>query len=170
MTGNPSVPMATDVSPSPPKSTAVTVGPPGTGCVVMANVAVTGVSAVIVTVHGPAPGQSARCQPVKVEPGADAAVSVTGVPLGNEASQVAPQAMSPGGVGLETVPLPKPANETDNRRAAAPDCMAFIAKRLSSDDVRAVAVWLASRPVPRDARPAPNPDLPLPLECGSGLR
>lgn len=60
--------------------------------------------------------------------------------------------------------------KTDNRRAAAPDCMAHIAKRLSSDDVRAVAVWLASRPVPRGARPAPNPDLPLPLDCGSGLR
>jgi len=60
--------------------------------------------------------------------------------------------------------------KTDNRRATAPDCMAFIAKRLSSEDVRAVAVWLASRPVPRGAKPAPSPDLPLPLECGSGLR
>jgi cytochrome c553 len=60
--------------------------------------------------------------------------------------------------------------KTDNRRATAPDCMATIAKRLSAEDVRAVAVWLASRPVPRGARPAPSPDLPLPLECGSGLR
>jgi len=60
--------------------------------------------------------------------------------------------------------------KTDNRRATAPDCMADIAKRLSAEDVRAVAVWLASRPVPRGAKPAANPDLPLPLECGSGLR
>jgi cytochrome c553 len=48
--------------------------------------------------------------------------------------------------------------------------MATIAKRLSADDVRAVAVWLASRPVPAGAKPATQPDLPLPLECGSGLR
>jgi cytochrome c553 len=60
--------------------------------------------------------------------------------------------------------------KTDNRRATAPDCMAEIAKRLSSEDVRAVAVWLASRPVPPGAKPAAQPDLPLPLECGSGLR
>jgi len=60
--------------------------------------------------------------------------------------------------------------KTDNRRAAEPDCMAKIAKQLSSDDVRAVAVWLASRPVPPGARPAAQPDLPLPLECGSGVR
>jgi len=60
--------------------------------------------------------------------------------------------------------------KTDNRRATAPDCMADIAKRLSSEDVRAVAVWLASRPVPPGAKPAAQPDLPLPLECGSGLR
>jgi cytochrome c553 len=60
--------------------------------------------------------------------------------------------------------------KTDNRHAAAPDCMAAIAKRLSAEDVRAVAVWLASRPVPSGAKPAAQPDLPLPLECGSGLR
>ena len=60
--------------------------------------------------------------------------------------------------------------KTENRHATAPDCMADIAKRLSSDDVRAVAVWLASRPVPPGAKPAAQPDLPLPLECGSGLR
>ena len=60
--------------------------------------------------------------------------------------------------------------KTGNRRAAAPDCMADIAKRLSPDDVRAVAVWLASRPLRPGAKPATNPDLPLPLECGSGLR
>ena len=60
--------------------------------------------------------------------------------------------------------------KTDNRHAAAPDCMAEVARQLSAEDVRAVAVWLASRPVPRGARPAAQPDLPLPLECGSGVR
>jgi len=60
--------------------------------------------------------------------------------------------------------------KTGNRRATAPDCMAHVAKRLSAVDVRAVAVWLASLPVPTGARAAEHPDLPLPLECGSGLR
>lgn len=60
--------------------------------------------------------------------------------------------------------------KTGNRHAAAPDCMAEVAKRLSAEDVRAVAVWLASRPVPPGAKPAAQPDLPLPLECGSGVR
>jgi cytochrome c553 len=60
--------------------------------------------------------------------------------------------------------------KTGNRHATAPDCMAEVAKRLSAEDVRAVAVWLASRPVPTGAKPAPQPDLPLPLECGSGVR
>jgi cytochrome c553 len=60
--------------------------------------------------------------------------------------------------------------KTGNRHAAAPDCMAEIARRLTPDDVRAVAVWLASQPVPPGARPAAQPDLPLPMECGSGVR
>jgi cytochrome c553 len=60
--------------------------------------------------------------------------------------------------------------KTGNRHAAAPDCMADVARRLSAEDVRAVAVWLASRPVPPGAKPAAQADLPLPLECGSGLR
>jgi cytochrome c553 len=60
--------------------------------------------------------------------------------------------------------------KTGNRHATAPDCMAEIARRLAPDDVRAVAVWLASQPIPAGARPAPQPDLPLPMECGSGVR
>lgn len=60
--------------------------------------------------------------------------------------------------------------KTGNRHATAPDCMAEVAKRLSAEDLRAAAVWLASRPVPRGAKPAAQPDLPLPLECGSGVR
>jgi cytochrome c553 len=60
--------------------------------------------------------------------------------------------------------------KTDNRHATAPDCMAEVARQLGAEDVRAVAVWLASRPVPPGAKPAAQPDLPLPLECGSGVR
>lgn len=43
---------------------------------------------------------------------------------------------------------------TGQRRALAPDCMAEIARRLSPDDLSAVTAWLASEPLPRDARPA----------------
>src|SRR6266850_1600189 len=74
------------------------------------NVAVTDVAAVTVTTQVPVPAQPPPLQPVNVEPAAGAAVSVTMVPVVNEAEQVAPQAM-PAGV-LVTVPLPAPALET----------------------------------------------------------
>jgi len=45
------------------------------------NVAVTTVVAFMVTVHGPVPEQPPPLQPVKVDPPAGAAVSVTTVPL-----------------------------------------------------------------------------------------
>ena len=56
------------------------------------------------------------------------------------------------------------------RRAAAPDCMGDIAKRLSGEDVTAAAVWLSSQPV--TGGPAAADALPakLPLACGSGTR
>ncbi len=54
------------------------------------------------------------------------------------------------------------------RRALAPDCMREVARRLSGDDIAAVATWLSAQPVPRDARPAATLALPLPIECGSG--
>ncbi len=53
------------------------------------------------------------------------------------------------------------------RRAHAPDCMADIARRLTPDDVSAVAAWLSTRPVPAPARAASPSAEPLPLECGS---
>jgi cytochrome c553 len=56
------------------------------------------------------------------------------------------------------------------RRAASPDCMAGIAKRLSLEEVAAVASWLAAQPMPDDTRPAASIKLPLPVECGSGLQ
>lgn len=52
------------------------------------------------------------------------------------------------------------------RRAFAPDCMSQIASRLSVDDVSAVSAWLATRPVPDNALPAPRLENPLPLACG----
>ena len=71
------------------------------------NVAVTDWSALIVTVHVPVPEQPAPLQPVKVEPAAGVAVSVTTVPSLNDAEQVAPQLIPAG--ELVTVPEPVPA-------------------------------------------------------------
>src|SRR5207244_12644802 len=70
----------------------------------IANVAVTEVAALIVTVQVAVPEQPPPLQPAKVEPATGAAVKVTEVPLANAAAQVAPQAMPAG--ALVTVPLP----------------------------------------------------------------
>lgn len=57
---------------------------------------------------------------------------------------------------------------TGLRRAAAPDCMGEVARRLSAQDVTAMAMWLSSQPVPHAATPAGSlPDKPA-LSCGSG--
>lgn len=54
-----------------------------------------------------------------------------------------------------------------SRHAAAPDCMAKVAERLSARDINLVAAWLASQPAPDDATPAPASSAPLPMTCGS---
>src|SRR6266704_3302625 len=74
------------------------------------KVAVTVVAAVMVTTHGPVPEHPPPLQPVKVEPVAGLAVSVTAVPLVKLAEQVAPQVIPAG--ELVTVPLPVPAGVT----------------------------------------------------------
>src|SRR5439155_10877481 len=74
------------------------------------KVAVTGVAAETVTVQVPVPAQPPPLQPLKVEPAAGAAVSVTAVPLVKLAEQVAPQLIPTG--ELVTVPLPVPAGVT----------------------------------------------------------
>ena len=53
------------------------------------------------------------------------------------------------------------------RRAAAPDCMAEIANRLSEADVAAVSGWLSKQTPDAAARPADRIAMPLPLNCGS---
>src|SRR5437879_5838642 len=80
------------------------------GGVMSVNVAVTVVAALRVTVQAPGPEEPPPLQPLKVEPAAGAAVSVTAVPLAKLAAQVAPQVM-PAGL-LVTVPAPVPALET----------------------------------------------------------
>jgi cytochrome c553 len=55
------------------------------------------------------------------------------------------------------------------RRAHAPDCMAQIARRLTPEDLTAVASWLAAQPVPADTRPAQSLPQKAPMECGSAM-
>ena len=57
---------------------------------------------------------------------------------------------------------------TGQRKAAAPDCMGDIARRLSPQDVTAMATWLSAQPVRGGAMPAGALQQPLPLRCGSG--
>ncbi len=57
--------------------------------------------------------------------------------------------------------------QTGQRHAQAPDCMAQIARRLSPQDVGAVAAWLSSQPVSGGPAPAGSITRPLPLDCGS---
>src|SRR3989441_2703522 len=74
------------------------------------RVAVTVVAGETVTTQVRVPEQPPPVQPVKVEPAAGVAVSVTAVPLAKLAVQVAPQVMPAG--ELVTVPLPVPAGVT----------------------------------------------------------
>jgi cytochrome c553 len=53
------------------------------------------------------------------------------------------------------------------RHAAAPDCMAQVARRLRPDDVAALTGWLAAQPVPEGEAPRPDPGARLPMRCGS---
>lgn len=61
--------------------------------------------------------------------------------------------------------------QTKQRRAAAPDCMAQIAGRLTTQDVAAVAHWLASQPLPANTKPLaalpPAPPGSQHVNCGS---
>jgi hypothetical protein len=79
-----------------------------------ANVAVTVVAALSVTVQVPVPEQPPPLQPEKVEPATGVAVKVTAVPLANAVEHVAPHEM-PTGL-LVTVPLPAPVLETVNEK------------------------------------------------------
>lgn len=53
------------------------------------------------------------------------------------------------------------------RRAAAPDCMAQIAGRITVEEISAVSAWLAAQPVPKDAKPEPGNHVKLPIACGT---
>src|SRR2546425_8732198 len=77
------------------------------GGVMSVNVAVTVVAALRVTVQAPVPEQPPPLQPVKVEPAAGAAVSVTAVPPVEVAPPGAPPGM-PAGAPLHPPAAPAP--------------------------------------------------------------
>lgn len=54
------------------------------------------------------------------------------------------------------------------RAAAAPDCMADVAKRLTNEEVGVVARWLAARSLPDAAKPEGPSSEPLLVRCGGG--
>ena len=55
------------------------------------------------------------------------------------------------------------------RHATSPDCMGEITRRLSPQDVVAVATWLSSQPVKVGLPAGSLPAQPT-MECGSGFR
>jgi len=57
---------------------------------------------------------------------------------------------------------------TGQRQARAPDCMADIAKRLTPDEIGALARWLSAQTLPLGTKPEPASTEPLPMRCGSG--
>jgi hypothetical protein len=122
------------------------------GC--RANVAVTDVAALTVTLHVPVPVQPPPLQPVNVEPAAGVAVRVTAVPLANAAEQVAPQEMPAG--ALETVPVPVPAFVT----ASVKGCRAKVA-------VTAWAALMVTAQVPVPVQPPPLQ--PVNVEPAAGV-
>jgi len=123
----------------------------------MANVAVTVVAALTVTVQVPVPAQPPPLQPLKVEPAAGAAVSVTEVPVANAAEQVAPQETPAG--ALVTVPLPAPALLT----VSVKDCKAKVA-------VTEVATLIVTVQVPLPVQPPPLQPLKVEPAAGAAVK
>jgi cytochrome c553 len=56
---------------------------------------------------------------------------------------------------------------TGQRRAAPPDCMAEVARKLTPEEIGLVARWLGAATLPLGTKPAPAGP-PLPIPCGSG--
>ena len=56
---------------------------------------------------------------------------------------------------------------TGQRRAAEPDCMADIARRLTPGEINAVARWLSAQTLPTGTQPEGRSEVSPPLRCGS---
>jgi cytochrome c553 len=85
---------------------------------------------------------------------------------GAQLTGVAPS--TPGLVGLpyDYVSSQLGSWRTGTRAAAAPDCMATIAHRLTPEDITAVSAWLATRSLPADMHAQPAGSVEPPMACG----
>jgi hypothetical protein len=119
-----------------------------------ANVAVTVVALVAVTVHVPVPEQPPPDQPAKTDPAAGVAVRTTALPDGNVAEHVAPHVMPAG--ALVTWPLPSPARTTVTATGAGANVAATVV---------ALARVKGHAPVPEQ----PPPDHPVKTEPAAGV-
>jgi cytochrome c553 len=57
--------------------------------------------------------------------------------------------------------------QNGKRHTPAPDCMAQVAKRLSAEDVSAIAFWLSAQALPNNSHAATATATRRPLDCGS---
>lgn len=78
------------------------------------------------------------------------------------------QPSTPGLVGLpyDYVSSQLGSWRTGTRAAAAPDCMATVANRLTPEDITAVSAFLATRQLPADMHAQPPGSVTPPLQCG----
>lgn len=85
---------------------------------------------------------------------------------GSQLTGVAPS--TPGLVGLpyDYVSSQLGSWRTGTRAAAAPDCMATVANRLTPSDITAVSAFLATRQLPADMHAQPAGSVTPPLQCG----
>ena len=75
----------------------------------------------------------------------------------------------PGLIGLHSRYISAQLTEwrAGTRHANGPDCMREVAKRLTEEQITAVAAWLATQPAPAVATPAAAGSWATPLPCGS---
>lgn len=59
---------------------------------------------------------------------------------------------------------------TDGRHALAPDCMTVVGRKLTTEDVNAVASWLALQPVPADSKAVAAFPGPVPMACSAMVK
>lgn len=69
------------------------------------------------------------------------------------------------GLGSDYIAAQMGAWRSGVRSSGEPDCMGDIARRLNSQQITAVANWLAAQPSSDQDRPAPASDAKLPLRC-----
>jgi len=121
-----------------------------------------------------APQSAAQVDPATLERGRVLATqgdSRSGVPACMACHGVALAGMEPGIPGLAGLRPNYIVGQltrwrVGDRHAAAPDCMARVAARLSDPDIAAVASWLGQQS-PKDAAPEPANLQRMPYACGS---